>query len=107
EVDALGGRDHQVAGVVLAQTLDGEFPANGFKRLEHGWPVLRVAEPELFVFLFFQLVLEDQVVRVDVFPAFGTFGDRQLRGFRKRFHSHVGGPFRTSRTKRSWTKWRR
>src|SRR5690625_5298587 len=107
EVDALGGGDHQVPGVVLAQAFHSEFTADGLKRFEDGWPVLRIAEPELFVFLGFQLILEDQVVRVNVFPAFSALGNRQLGWFWKRFHSHVGWPFRTSRTKRSWRRSRR
>src|SRR5699024_9797428 len=95
-----------MSGVVLAQALDGELATDGLERFEHGWPVLGIAEPEFFVFLFFQLILEYQVVRIDVFPAFGALRDLQLRRFWKRFHSHGDLPFRTSRTRRSWKKWR-
>src|SRR5699024_5203350 len=95
-----------MSGVVLAQALDGELATDGLERFEHGWPVLGIAEPEFFVFLFFQLILEYQVVRIDVFPAFGALRDLQLRRFWKRFHSHGDLPFRTSRMRRSWKKWR-
>ncbi|MCY1555638.1 hypothetical protein D9M68_923160 [compost metagenome] len=94
EFDAVGVRDHQVPGVVLAQALDREFTTDGLEGLEDRGPVLAVAEPELGVLLFLELVLEDQVIRVDLFPALGAGGDRKLGGFGEGLQGH-GGPFNT------------
>ena len=94
EFDAVGVGDHQVPGVVLAQALDREFAADRLEGLEHGGPVLAVAEPELGVLLVLELVLEDQVIRVDLFPALGAGGDRELGGFGEGLQGH-GGPFNT------------
>src|SRR5699024_826458 len=106
KVNAFGGWDHQMSGVVLAQAFDREFAADGLKWFEDGGPVLRIAEPEFFVFLCFQSILEDQIVRVDVFPTLGAFWHREFGRVWKRFHGHGKWPFRTSRTRRSWKKWR-
>ena len=94
ELDAVGVGDHQVPGVVLAQAFDREFAADGLEGLEHGGPVLAVAEPELGVLLLLELVLEDQIVRVDLFPALGAGGNRKLGGFGEGLQGH-GGPFNT------------
>ena len=69
-----------MAGVVLAQALHGEFSADGFKGLEHGGPVLGIAEPELVILLVHELVLEYQVVGVDGFPTLGAFWHREIGG---------------------------
>src|SRR5699024_4877260 len=76
EVDSLSGWNHQMPGIVLAQTFHREFATNGFEWFKHGWPVLGVAEPELFIFLLFECILKDEVVRVNIFPALGTFRNR-------------------------------
>ncbi|CAH0326244.1 hypothetical protein SRABI128_05218 [Microbacterium sp. Bi128] len=94
ELDAVGVGDHEVPCVVLAQALDRELAADGLEGLEHGGPMLAVAEPELGVLLLLELVLEDQIVRVDLFPALGPGGDRELGGFGEGLQGH-GGPFNT------------
>ena len=109
EFNTVCWRDDVVAGVVCTEATYGEFHTDGLKWLEHVGPVLRVAEPELRVFLVFQVFLEYKVVWVEVLPTFSALGcwqvirrDEALTSSARRhcfclLSEHVVVPFSSSR----------
>ena len=72
ELNTVCRRNDVVTSVVRTETTNGEFNTDRLEGLEHVGPVLRVAEPELGVFLVLQVFLEDEVVWVKVLPTFST-----------------------------------
>src|SRR4029077_11890870 len=69
-VDAVRGRDEQVARVVLAEAFARELDRDRLERTEHVGPMLTVAEPKLPLIPFAHAWLKGEEVRIELLPAF-------------------------------------